>query len=124
MNQSTHEKQHFEKKGLKVDNKKDVERKKLEQRFKGKKKRENFNKLSKDPAFLDYMYELLAMCEYFTPGAGRVNGECYEKKGKLMVANKIADDLTFLSDGGIDEVNKLRRKLHAARVIQLENEGN
>ena len=120
-----HGKQHYEKEGLKNDNPKDVKRKRLEQRFKAKTIRLRLEKLAQNGDFIDYMYELLALCGYFTPGEGRVNGECYEKKGKLMIANKIADDLTFMTvDGmGIDKINKIRRELHSVGISEVLEEG-
>ena len=123
MTQSIHEKQHYEKGGLKVDNPKDVARKKLEGRFKQKQIKARLEKLSQNDDFIDYMYEILALCGYFTSGEGRVNGECYEKKGRLMIGNKIADDLTFLTSEGIMKIINLRKVLHSANIENILEEG-
>ncbi len=80
-------KQYFEKDNLKVDNPKDVKRKRLEQRFIKKTIKLRMAKLARNDDFIDYMYELLALCGYFTSGEGLVNGQYYEKKGKLLIAN-------------------------------------
>lgn len=119
-------KQSFEKKNLKLDNPEHVERKKLEQKVLKKQFLAKFTELSKNEVFISYMYDLIALSEYWTSGAGPVNGQNYEKKGKLFMANKIVDDLTFLTEGGIGitRINQMRREAHGDRVVeQLMNEG-
>lgn len=120
---SLHTKQTFEKdKKGSLANIKDVQRKRLESRLRGKEFRRRFRKLTNDQGFIDYMYSLLVECEYFLPGEGRVNGECYEKKGKLMIATKIVEDLTFMTPDGINKIFQLRRELHGESIVNEEEE--
>lgn len=115
------------KKDLKIDNRADVDRRRLEIRFSKKQKKARVARLAKNADFMEYIYELMVECEFFKSGEGKVNGECYEKKGKLIIANKIADDMTFLTDDGegIQKIYKIRRECHVERInAELLKEGN
>ncbi len=113
MNETIHKKQHYEKKGLKTDNPKDVARKRLEQRFKKKQIAKRLQKLSENPDFIDYMFELLQLSGYFNPGEGPSNSQIYGKQGRLQLGQKIADDLTFKTTDGINKIIQIRRELSA-----------
>jgi hypothetical protein len=115
-------KQSFEKKGLKIDNPKDVARKQLELRLKDKRKWVAFRALCNNQAFIDYIYEVLELCGYFNSGEGPVNGQYYEKKGRLTIANKIADDLMYRTEDGFEKVVGIRKAIFHTQANPIDEE--
>lgn len=125
--QITKHKHPIQKENLKVDNRKDVDRKRLEQRVLKKLGDDRLTRLCAQDDFIYFVYGIIERSGYYNTDEPN-NSEVYIKKGRRQLACEILNDLSAKTPDGDIKVAQLRRltvrdQLNISQLTEAE-EGN